>query len=303
MIRNLDLKVGQNLSRKSLDLYWVNNILSELSNFLEINLTTENLVNHIQQLREIFYSIPSSKIKRYIAIALLIASVYKVNAQDEVEIFPQTGTVAVNGLRLRETPSLNGEILDHFNSGEQLEVLGFDDTQLWAMVNADEDADPEGFVYARYLQEFADRPLNTVNIENFASLTAQICVLNNIAYDSGESLCATQYYGTTILYAHNWSAPGRVLLDLYNSPGTTINIQVNGINYGDYVVVRGYETSGVEINKLLSPEALSAQNNDIISLVTTDPVRESLDPTARRITVLQRIPLPQVINPNIAPTT
>ncbi len=300
MIRNLDLKVGQNLTSKSLDLHWVNNTLGELSKFLEINLTTENLVNHIQQLRVIFHSIPSSKIKRYIAIALLIASAYKVNAQDEGATFPKTGTVTVNGLRLRETPSLEGEILDHFNAGEQVEVLGFDDTQLWAMVNADEDADPEGFVYAQYLQEFANRPLD---VEHANSLSAHICVINNVAYDSGENLCATQYYGTTILYAHNWSAPGKILLDLYNSPGTTINIQVNGINYGDYVIVRGYEASGIEINQLLSPEALSTQNNDIISLVTTDPVRESLDPTARRITVLQRVSLPQVINQNIAPTT
>ncbi len=294
MIENLELKTKEHFIESSV----VNRVLEELSKILEIRVTLENINDYVQDLRHAFFRISSGKVKRYIALALVIASTYKVDAQEQLvdspPSFPVTTTVGVNNLRLRLRPGLDAEILDYLQLGDQVRVLGLDQTSAWAMVSTDLDNNPEGFVYSNYLNDFEDL-IPTIN--NSISITANVCATfirsdgRSQSVDSGGGVCALESGTTAIIYAHNYTEWGRLFLNLYDSqPGTLIsNITINGVNQGTYKVVRSYTASGIETQNLLSPEAKNSFNNDYITIVTTDPVMESVDPAARRITLVRRV--------------
>lgn len=292
MIENLELKTKEHFIESSV----VNRVLEELSKILEIRVTLENINDSVQDLRLAFFRISSDKVKRYIALALVIASTYKVDAQEQLvdspPSFPVTTTVGVNNLRLR--PGLDAEILDYLQLGDQVRVLGLDQTSSWAMVSTDQDNTPEGFVYGNYLNDFEDL---IPDLDNSISITANVCATfirsdgRSQSVDSGGGVCALESGTTAIIYAHNYTEWGRLFLSLYNSqPGTLIsNITINGVNQGTYEVVRTYTASGIEIQNLLSPEAKNSFNNEYITIVTTDPAMESVDPAARRITLVRRV--------------
>lgn len=296
MIENLDFKADEHFIESPV----VSRVLEELSKILEIKVTLENINDYVQDLKDAFIRMPSSKVKRYIALALVIAAAYKVNAQEQLvdnqPVFPVTTTVGVNNLRLRLRlrPGLDAEILDYLQLGDQVRVLGLDQTSSWAMVSTDQDNTPEGFVYGNYLNDFEDL---IPDLDNSISITASVCATfirsdgRSQSVDSGSGVCALESGTTAIIYAHNYTEWGRLFLSLYNSqPGTLIsNITINGVNQGTYEVVRTYTASGIEIQNLLSPEAKNSFNNEYITIVTTGPAMESVDPAARRITLVRRV--------------
>lgn len=265
--------------------------LDRLSRIFESHITQESILDFVPHFKRIFANTVSIKLRKIIAIGLIISTFSIASAQED--IFPAGGTVSVDGLRVRETPDTNGEILDHLNTGDQIDVLSLDPSGIWALVSTDEDPDPEGYVYKMYLNQSRS---DVIDLEGNIVLSATLCgVTDGYANDSGEILCAAQLENTVILYAHNYTPSGQVLLDLYLSePGTEVGeVIVGGVNYGQYVVVRSYTSTGNIIENLLSEEAKSAVNNVYITLVTTNPELEYVDPSARRITLIQRVEAPQ----------
>ncbi len=112
---------------------------------------------------------------------------------------------------------------------------------------------------------------------------AALCILSAGMYaDSGNNICLTQDVGgARIVYAHNFTPGGELIQAL--KMGDYADVFEDNISLGVYEVVERYTTTGRLLDVMIDSDVLS--NPQDIVWVTTDPKRETLDPTARIILV------------------